>query len=84
MDATFMNSINSKTSDRHRLLFNLTDQIILNRSDKYVALSSLCFFHTRKTVKKSYKNNKFQESAPTWKREFELPDEPYSILDIRD
>ena len=73
MDATFMNSINSKTSDRHRLLFN-----------KYVALSSLCFFHTRKTVKKSYKNNKFQESAPTWKREFELPDEPYSILDIRD
>ena len=27
MDAIFMNSENSKTSDSHRLLFNLTDEI---------------------------------------------------------
>ena len=27
MDAIFMNSENSKTSDSHRLLFNLTDKI---------------------------------------------------------
>ena len=39
MDTIFMNSKNSKTSDPHRLLLNLTDKINLKRSDKYVALS---------------------------------------------
>ena len=33
MDAIFMNSKNSKISDPHRLLLNLTDKIILERSD---------------------------------------------------
>ena len=35
-----MNSKNSKTSDTHRLLLNLTDKINLKRSDKYVTLSN--------------------------------------------
>ena len=35
----FMNSRNSKTSDPHRLLLNLSDQINLKRKEKYVALS---------------------------------------------
>ena len=34
--------------------------------------------------KKSYKNNKFKTSAPTWREEFELPDGSYSISDIQD
>ena len=41
MDAIFMNSGNNKTSDPHRLLLNLSDEINLKRSDKYVALSDL-------------------------------------------
>ena len=36
-----MNSRNSKTSDPHRLLLNLSDNVTLKRSDKYVALSNL-------------------------------------------
>ena len=32
-----MNSGNSKTTDPHRLLINLSDKINLKRSDKYVA-----------------------------------------------
>ena len=36
-----MNSKNSKTSDFHRLLLNLTDKINLKSNDKYVALSNL-------------------------------------------
>ena len=36
-----MNSKNSKTSDPHRLLLNLTDKMNLKRSDKYVSLSNL-------------------------------------------
>ena len=41
MDTIFMNSENSKTSNPHKLLLNLTDKINQNRSDKYVALSNL-------------------------------------------
>ena len=39
-----MNSENSKTSDPHRLLLNLTDKVNLNKSDKYVALSKLSIY----------------------------------------
>ena len=35
-------------------------------------------------MKKSYKNNKFEISAPTCNEEFELPDGLYSIADIQD
>ena len=68
-----MNSKNSKTSDSHRLLLNLPDIINLERSDKYVALSNLSMYYTWKNIEKSYKNNKFKISAPTWNEEFELP-----------
>ena len=53
-----MNSANSKTSDPHRLLLNLSEKIKLKRSDKYVALSSLSIYYTCKNVKKSCKVNK--------------------------
>ena len=60
-----MNSKNSKTSDPHRLLDNLTDKIDVKRKDKYIALSNLSIYYTWKNVKKSYKNNKFKILAPT-------------------
>ena len=84
MDTIFMNSENSETSDPHRLLLNLLGKINLKRSDKYVALSNLSIYYTWKNIKKSYKNNKFKISAPTWNEEFELPDESYSVSDIQD
>ena len=46
MDTIFMNSKNSKTSDSHRLLLNLTGNINLKISDKYVALSHLRIYYT--------------------------------------
>ena len=46
MNTIFMNAKNSKASDPHRLLLNLTDKINIKRSDKYVASSSLaCTIH---------------------------------------
>ena len=54
------------------------------RSDEYVALSNLSIYYTRKNIKKSYKNNKFNISTPTWNEEFELPDGSYSVSDIQD
>ena len=35
MNSIFMNSKNSKTSDPHRLLLNLTDKIDLRQKDIY-------------------------------------------------
>ena len=79
-----MNSENSKTSDPHKLLPNLTDKIGLRRKEKHIALANLSVYYTCKNKKKSFKNNKFKISAPTWNEEFELPDESYSMLDIQD
>ena len=65
MGTISMNSENSKTSDSHRLFLNLREIINLKRSDKYVALSNLSIYYTWKNIKRSYKNNKFEISAPT-------------------
>ena len=43
-----MNSENSKTSDPHRLLRNVSDKINLKRSYKYVALSNLTIYYNGK------------------------------------
>ena len=62
MDTIFMNSRNSKTSDPHRLLLNLSDKIDLKSSDKYVALSNLSIYYTWKNIKNHTKiiNLKYQ------------------------
>ena len=78
-----MNSKNSKI-DPHRLLLNLADKIDLKRKDKYISLSNLSIYYTWKNIKKSYKNNKFKISVPTWNEEFELSHGSYSISDIQD
>ena len=83
MDTIFMNSKNSKTTDSHIPLLNLTDKINLQRSDKYVAYLSQHLLYME-NIKKSFKNNKFKKSAPTWNEDFELPDGSYYVSDIQD
>ena len=51
MDTMLMNSRNSKTSDLHKLLLNLSNKINLKKSDKYVALSNLSIYYTWKNIK---------------------------------
>ena len=68
MNTIFVNSGNSKTSDPHRLILNLTDKINLKRIDKCVALSN--------------RNNKFKISVVTGNGEFELSDRLHSVSDI--
>ena len=84
MDTIFMNSGNSKTSDSHIQLLNLSDKINLERKDIYVVLSNLSIYHTWKNIRKSYENNKFKISTLTWNEKFELPDGSYSVSDIQD
>ena len=83
MDTIFMNSKNSRTSEYHVLLLNLTNKIDL-RSEKTVALSNLSIYYTWKNIKSLSNNNKFEISAPTWNEEFKLPDGSYSISNIQD
>ena len=83
MDTIFMYSKNLKTSDHHRLLLNILDKINLKRDDKYVALSKFSIYCAWKNIRKSYKNDKFRISAPTWNEELELADGSYSVSDIQ-
>ena len=57
--------MDSKTSDPHRLFFNLSDKINLKGKGKYVALSHLSIHYAWKNIKMSYINNKFKISALT-------------------
>ena len=70
MDTMFKNSGNSKTSDPHKLFFDLANKTDSKRINKYVVLSSLSDYHPWKNTKRSYKNNKFEISALMWNGEF--------------
>ena len=66
MQCIYMNSENSKTSEPHRIILNLTnkiDKIDLRRKDKYVALSNLSIYYIWKNVKESYKKKNISAST---------------------
>ena len=84
MDAIFMNSEYSRTSEYHVLVLKPADELDLRRGQNNVALSSLSIYYTSKNIKSSYKNNTFKISASKWSNEFELPDGSYSIPDVQD
>ena len=83
MDTIFMNSKNSSTSEYQVLILKLADKLDLRRGQKMIALSNLSIYYTWKNIKISCNNNKFKISAPTWSKEFKLPDRSYSISDIK-
>ena len=45
---------------------------------------TLAFTIPGKILKESYKNSIYRISAPTWNKEFQLPDGSYSASDIQD
>ena len=65
MDTIFINSENSKTSEPHVLVLELTTKLDLRIGEKIIALSNLSIYYTWKNIKNSYNNNKFKISAPT-------------------
>ena len=78
-----MNTKNSKTSEPHRLKYNLIDKLDLKNPNKSMTLASLSIYCTWKNVKLIYNNNKFKISAPTWNDTFDLPDGWYNIPAIQ-
>ena len=84
MDTFFMSIKNSKTSEPHRLKYDLIDKLDLKNPNKNMALGILSIYYTWKNVKSTYNNNEFKISAPTWNETFDLPDRSYNIPKIQD
>ena len=71
MDTIFMNSENSKTPNPHVLVLKLINKLDLRMGKKVIALPNLSVYYGWKNIKRSYNNNKFKISRPTWNEEFE-------------
>ena len=79
-----MNTLNSKTNESNKFMYQFTDKLNLKNPNKNMALANLSIYCTWKNIKSEYNNNKFKISAPTWNDEFNLPDGSYSVSDIQD
>ena len=79
-----MNTLNSKTNESNKFIYQLTDKLNLKNPNKNMALANLCIYYTWKNVKSEYDNNKFKISAPTWNDAFDLPEGSYPVSDIQD
>ena len=82
MKTIFMNTLNSKTNEPNKFMYQFTDKLNLKNPNKNMALANLSIYYTWKNIKSEYNNNKFKTSAPTWNDEFNLPDGSYSFSDI--
>ena len=79
-----MNTLNSKTNESNKFMYQFTDKLNLKNPNKNMALANLSIYYTWKNIKSEYNNNKFKISAPTSNDTFDLPDGPYSVSDIQD
>ena len=80
----FMNTLNSKTNESNKFLYQFPDKFNLKNPNKNMALANLSIYFTRKSIKSECNKNKFKISAPTWNDTFDLTDGSYSVSDIQD
>ena len=79
-----MNTLNSKTNESNRFIYQFTDKLNLRNPNKNIALANLSIYYTWKNIKSEYNNNKLKIHASTWNGEFDLPDGSYYVSDIQD
>ena len=79
-----MNTLNSKTNESNRFIYQFNDKLNLKNPNKNMALANLNIYYTWKNIKSEYNNNKFKIYAPTWNDEFDFPDGSFSVSDIQD
>ena len=84
METIFMNMENSKTSEPHKFVLNLSQRLDIKSSNKNVAFQNLFIYYTWKNIRKQHKKKKLKIIAPTWINNFELPNHSYSVSDIED
>ena len=74
-----MNTLNSKTNESNKFIYQFTDKLDLKNLNKNMALTILSIYYTLKYIKSEYNNSKFKIHAPTWNDTFSLDDGSYSI-----
>ena len=80
-----MNTLNRKTNESNRFLYQFTDKLNLRNPNENIALVNLSIYYTWKNIKSEYNNNnKFKISAPTWNDTFDLLDGSYYVSDMQD
>ena len=84
METIFINTLNSKTNESNKFMYQLTDKLNLKNPNKNMVLANLSIYYTWKNIKSECNNNKFKISAPTWNDTFDLPNGSYSVSDIQD
>ena len=68
-----MNTLNSKTNESKRSIYQFTDKLDLKNPNENIALANLSIYYSWRNVKSEYNNNKFKISAPAWNDEFNYP-----------
>ena len=79
-----MNTLNRRTNESNKFIYQFTDELNLKNLNKNIALANLSIYYTLKNIKSEYNNNKFKIFPPTWNDESNLPDGSYSVSDIQD
>ena len=69
-----MNTMNSKTNESNKFMYQFTDKLNPKNPNKNMALANLSIYYAWKNIKFEYNNNKSKISAPTWNGEFNFPD----------
>ena len=68
MKTVFMNTLNCKTNESNKFMYQFTDKLNLKNPNKNMASPNLSIYNTWS----EYNNNEFEISAPN--DEFNLPD----------
>ena len=84
MKTIFMSTEHSETNEPYKFVLKLSQRLDLRNSNKHVAFEDLSIFHTWRSLRKQYKNNKLEIIAPTWNEVLELPHGSYSVSNIQD
>ena len=58
-----MNTLNSKTNESNKFMYQFTDKLNLKNLSKNMALANFSIYYTWKNIKSKYNNNKFKISA---------------------
>ena len=66
-----MNTLNSKTDESNRFMYQLTDKFNHKNPNENMVLANLSIYYTWNNIKSEYNNNKFKINDLTWNDKFD-------------
>ena len=61
-----MNTLNCKTNESNKFVYQFTDKLNLKNPNRNIALAYLSIYYTWGNIRSEYNNNKFKIHAPSW------------------